>query len=98
MTKEIIIEYLAQHKKDFKTKFHIDTLGLYGSYARNEASEKSDIDIFYESDDSFSMGLFELTAFVQKLEKDLHAKIDFVNLKSMNPLVKYYAKKDFIYV
>ena len=34
-----------------------------------------------------------------KLADELNVpKVDFVNLSYMNPIIKYYAKKDFIYV
>ena len=98
LTKDKILDYLKAHKREFAQKHHITSLGLYGSFARDEAGEESDVDIFYESDSSFSMGLFEFNAFVKKIEDDLKAKIDFVSLDAMNPIIKHYAKKDFIYV
>ena len=98
LTKNSILTYLKKYKQEYAQKYHIKSIGLYGSFARDEATEKSDVDIFYESDDDFSMGLFEFGAFIEKIEKDLHTKIDFVNLNNMNPIIKYYAKKDFIYV
>jgi predicted nucleotidyltransferase len=98
MTKDNIINYLKS-KKDLFNKQGIINLGLYGSYARDEATSKSDIDIFYETNENFSMGLFAFSKFLDKLKSDLKVdNIDFVNLKSMNPIVKHYAKKDFIYV
>ena len=98
MTKEYILNYLKNHKSEFAKKYGITTLGLYGSYARNEATKDSDIDIFYKNNENFSMGILEFSAFLKKLEDDLKTKIDFVNLDSMNPIIKYYAKKDFTYV
>ncbi len=98
LNRENILNYLKEHKEEFSKNQHISTLGLYGSYSREEANKSSDIDIFYEVDSEFNMGLFEFNAFVKKIEDDLKAKIDFVNLKVMNPIIKHYAKKDFIYV
>ena len=98
MTKKYILNYLKSHKNEFLSKYGITTLGLYGSYARDEATSSSDIDIFYENNSEFSMGILEFSQFLKKLEDDLKAKIDFVNLDSMNPIIKYYAKKDFTYV
>ena len=39
MTKEYILNYLQNHKDEFANKYGITTLGLYGSYARNEAKK-----------------------------------------------------------
>ncbi len=97
--KDEVIEYLKSKKEHFKNEYGIVTLGLYGSYARDEATPKSDVDIFYETDKNFSMGLFEFSSFIDKIAKELNVKkVDFVKLSSMNPIIKYYAKKDFIYV
>ncbi|MCK9374304.1 MAG: nucleotidyltransferase domain-containing protein [Sulfuricurvum sp.] len=98
MKRDTVLEYLRSKKEEFRTRYGITTLGIYGSVARDEATEESDVDIFYQTDSTFSMGLFEFTAFLRNLETELHSKIDFVNLKSMNPIIKHYAQKDFIYV
>lgn len=100
MTKHLILEYLKNHKQELHDKYGIKSLGLYGSYARGEATSNSDIDIFYERDNSFELdsGLSFLNI-SEKLAKDLNVpKVDFVSLSFMNPIIKYYAKKDFIYV
>nr|WP_287413295.1 nucleotidyltransferase domain-containing protein [Pseudodesulfovibrio sp.] len=100
MTKTDIITYL-QNKKDELYQFYgITTLGLYGSYARDEATKNSDIDIFYKRDKSFDLqsGL-DFLNISDKLANDLHvSKVDFVSLDFMNPIIKHYATKDFIYV
>ncbi len=100
MTKIEILEYLKNQKDDLHQKYGIISLGLYGSYARDQATKNSDIDIFYERDNSFELesGL-EFLNLNEKLANDLKvSKVDFVSLTFMNPIIKYYAKKDFIYV
>ena len=99
MTKIQILEYLKSKKSELATKYGITTIGLYGSYARDEANENSDIDIFYDSNENFNMGYLEFSEFLRNLQNELNApKIDFVRITSMNPIIKHYAKKDFIYV
>lgn len=95
-----IIDYLKKKKEELYQDYGITTLGLYGSYARDEATDQSDIDIFYERDQKFELksGL-EFLSVSDKLADDLDVdKVDFVSLESMNPIIKHYAKKDFIYV
>lgn len=99
MDKNSILNYLKSKKEIFKKEYGITTLGLYGSYARDEATEDSDVDIFYNTNENFSMGFIEFDSFLDKIKEELHIKkLDFVNLDSMQPIIKYYAKKDFIYV
>jgi len=100
MTKTKLLNYLKSIKKELYKKYGIVSLGLYGSYARDEATELSDVDIFYERDKKFplSSGL-EFMGIDEKIAKDLEvSKVDFVSLEFMNPIIKHYAKKDFIYV
>ena len=59
MSKEIdktnILNYLKEHYSEFKNKYNVEKIGLFGSYARDEATENSDIDIFVKR--IISMGL-----------------------------------------
>lgn len=100
MTKNEVIALLKNKKDELSAKYGITTLGLYGSYARDEATNNSDVDIFYERNKKFELqsGL-DFFNIGEKLAKELKvSKVDFVSLDYMNPIVKYYAKKDFIYV
>jgi hypothetical protein len=45
------------------------------------------------------MGFLEFDNFINKIKEELYIqKLDFVNLDSIQPIIKYYAKQDFIYV
>lgn len=100
MTRSEILKYLKSKKQELHDNYGITDLGLYGSYARDEASKKSDVDIFYRQDEKFdlSSGL-EFLSISNTIAKELQVnKVDFVSLTSMNPIIKHYAQKDFIYV
>ena len=100
MNKKVILKYLKNKKDELHKLYGIDTLGLYGSYARDEAKPSSDIDIFYTRDRNFKLksGL-EFLKIADVIASDLNVqKVDFVSLDFMNPIIKHYAKKDFIYV
>ncbi|TYB33016.1 MAG: hypothetical protein FXF49_08435 [Flexistipes sinusarabici] len=45
MDKAEILRFLKQHKQELNDKFGIEEIALFGSYARNEAREDSDVDI-----------------------------------------------------
>lgn len=72
---------------------------LFGSYARNNARNDSDIDILVELDYSRHIGL----GFVQMqidLEKILHKKVDLVSAAGVSPHISPFieADKRLIYV
>lgn len=48
LTKEEIINTLRQQKDLLRTKFYVKNIGIFGSFARNEANENSDIDFLVE--------------------------------------------------
>jgi len=82
------------HKKELKEKLGVIKIGLFGSYARNEATSDSDIDIEVESDNSFR-SFFSLLYF---LEQGLDNKIDLGIEHSLKPIAKRNILKEIIYV
>ena len=97
-TKSSIIEFLSQNKEKFKNLFLVDKIALFGSYARNTAKEISDIDIAVEYSEDSSITFAKYLEFEEYLTKGLNAKVDIVDFKYMNPLIKKSALKDLIYV
>lgn len=49
-TREDILEYLRVNREFFSKQFHIVKIGLFGSFARNEQTSRSDIDLIIEID------------------------------------------------
>ncbi len=96
MTKQLILEFLKQHRNYLKEKFGVTKIGLFGSYARDEANIDSDIDIAVEieSENSFR-SFFSLLHF---LEDSLKSKIDLGIEHSIKPVVKQNILREIIYV
>ncbi|MGL4868050.1 MAG: nucleotidyltransferase family protein [Cetobacterium sp.] len=92
--KSIILEMLAVIDKN---QFGINKIGLFGSYSKNEETEKSDIDIFVELIDNDEM-LSNFYNLKSHLESTFDKKIDLVtsgqfDYKYKNPLVAKYKEK-----
>ncbi len=43
-----IKKILLEHKQELKEKYKVKSIAIFGSYARGEQTEKSDIDILVE--------------------------------------------------
>ena len=97
MNKINILNYLKSHKKDFLTNYKISKIGLFGSFATQTNTEKSDVDIVYETH-SKGLTFSQLLQLEEELIQVFDTTIDLVNIKYMNPLVKREAIKDIIYV
>ncbi|KIM04440.1 MAG: nucleotidyltransferase [Sulfurovum sp. AS07-7] len=96
MKKEEILDYLKKHKNEFATKYQITKLALFGSVARDESHENSDIDIAIDTKLS---DYFLLYDFKESLEKAFGAKVDIVRVRDkMSPSLKKHILKDGIYV
>ena len=61
-------------------KHHIEDVYLFGSYARGEANENSDVDIYCSSGDVDT--LFKEAGLIRELEEALGKKVDVVTIGS----------------
>ena len=95
MTKKEILGYLSSRKSEFSQTYGVEKIGLFGSYARDEADERSDIDLFVRMEPD----LLNLSAMKQRIEEDLHIKVDIVREhRRIKPLLMERIQKDIIYV
>lgn len=73
-------------------QYGIRYAGLFGSFAREEETEKSDIDFMVKL--GKPMGMFQYMRFIESLEACLKRKVDVVTEKSINKHVKAYILAD----
>lgn len=98
MTKANVLRYLSEHKKEFEQRFGITKLGLFGSYARDEEKENSDIDILVELRQdltNINEKKFELRDII---EKEFGKKVDIAREKYLKPFVKDEILKEVTFV
>ncbi len=96
MNREQIIYLLKEFKKMNKDKFGILSLGIFGSYAKDEAKSYSDLDIVVEISNA---DLFLLVHMKDELEKLFNTKIDIVRYrKRMNKYLKKHIDEEAVYV
>ena len=89
-----ILNYLKEHYSEFRNKYHVEQIGLFGSYARDEATENSDIDIFVKMKPS----IFDMVAIKEQIENDLNRKVDIIREhKNIKPIFLKMIQKDLIY-
>ncbi len=96
LTREEILRYLRNYKQEKQEIYHIKKIGIFGSYARGEADEESDIDIvvdFSEPD------LLNQVGIMQELKEQFQKNVDVIALwKRMNPRLRARIQRDAIYV
>jgi len=94
MDKVDILEVLKS-KKDL---YHLKNFILFGSFARETNTDDSDIDIAYVEDGKTRLNFENYLKLENELESIFDAKIDLINFKKFNPLIKLHSQKEFIYV
>lgn len=97
MTKTFILNFLAEHKKELNEKYGVIKIGLFGSYARDEQTEESDIDIAIEIEKE-RKNIHTFLNLKREMEQILEKKVDLGIESSLKPLAKKYIEKEIIYV
>lgn len=75
MSQKDIIESIRREKQYLERQFGVEEIGLFGSYARNEQTESSDVDVLVKLKQPSYAALMGVYAYLEKL---LNRKIDIV--------------------
>lgn len=95
MQREKTLSTLKQHKEELSSRYGITRLGVFGSVARDEATQTSDVDIVVE----MPPDLFQMVHLKEELEEILVASVDLIRYqKYLNTLLKHRIDKEAIYV
>jgi len=79
-TLEEIKRILAEHKSEIREKYGIVIVGIFGSYARGEQKETSDIDIIVELDRPVGLDFYEFWDYIENL---FGTKVDVLTLSAL---------------
>lgn len=81
------IEILKNHESAFKGKYHVRRIGVFGSFARGEEKEGSDIDVLIELEQGYETfdNYIDLKYFLEDL---FGRKVDLVTVDALRPQLK----------
>lgn len=91
-----IKKYIAENRPFIADKFKVKKIGIFGSYATNQAAAGSDLDIlieFYEP-----IGFFAFLDLERYLTDLLGVKVDLVSKKALKPLIGKHILRELIVV
>jgi len=95
--REEILAYLKENKKIFHDLYGIRKIGLFGSFARDEQTENSDLDILIEME-STTEDIFDKRLQLQEqLMKRFSRKVDICHERAIKPAFRNLILKDAIY-
>jgi uncharacterized protein len=86
-TLEQVKSELETLKPTLKKRFKVQTIDIFGSYARNEANKNSDIDLLvtYTTPDYDYLTIIGLKNY---LRRKMHVKVDVVSKEFLNRHIK----------
>lgn len=94
-TREDILQTLASGKPEWSKKYKVLSMALFGSYAREEQGEGSDVDILVEVDPRIGL---EFVSLAEEIERQLGIKVDLVSRRAMKPRHFQFISRDLVYV
>jgi uncharacterized protein len=90
-----IQEKLRQIKPKLSAKYHVNTIGLFGSVVRTDFKPESDIDIMVDFSQPIGIEFVDLA---EELEKLLDRKVDLVSKAGIRPQYYRAIEPDILYV
>jgi uncharacterized protein len=86
MTTEDVLARLKAFKESRQAEYCLSSLGIFGSFARGQARDESDVDVVFETSEP---NLFRTSRMKQELEELLARRVDVVRLRErMNPRLR----------
>jgi uncharacterized protein len=82
-TREEILAILKSLKYEMSERYHVASIGIFGSVSRGEQKEESDIDILVEF--SQPVGFFAFLELEEYLSSSLGSKVDLVTPDALKP-------------
>ena len=95
MRQDDVLQVLSQFQHNRQEEFGIIRIGVFGSAARDEMSDESDVDVVVELADP---DLLTLVGIKQELEHLLHRSVDIVRYREkMNAFLKRRIEQEAVY-
>ena len=93
--KQRISDLLLENRDRLLSKYQLTSIGIFGSFSRDDFSEMSDIDILVDYTKPIGIEFIDLA---DELEQILNCKVDLVSKKGIKPKYFREIQKDLIYV
>ena len=97
-TLEEIRSQLEELKPILKERFQLETIGVFGSYCREEQGTKSDVDILVTFVEPNDIDLLDFIGLKQFLSRKLKMKVDLVMKRALKRRIRDKVLQETIYV
>lgn len=87
MKRDDVLRILTEHRQQLRA-MGAERLSVFGSVARDEAGEDSDVDILVELTPGARIGMFEFLALQETLSGLLDREVDLATRASLHPRLR----------
>lgn len=96
MNRDQVLHTLKKHKPTLERRFGVTRLALFGSFARDQATDKSDVDILVRFNRPATFkSYFGVQFYIEDL---LGRNVDLVTEKALRPELRSYVERDIVNV
>ena len=96
MNRDQVLVTLKKHKPTLERRFGVTRLALFGSFARDQATDKSDVDILVSFNRPATFkSYFGVQFYIENL---LGRNVDLVTEKALRPELRSYIERDVVNV
>lgn len=90
------IEILKGHENTIMERYHVKRIGVFGSFARGEEKEGSDVDVLVEFEEKYESfdNYMDLKYFLEDL---FGRKVDLVTVDALRPQLKDDILREVVY-
>ena len=94
MSGEEVLDVLRELRGRIEQEYKAEIEGIFGSYARGEESDGSDLDVLVTFKENAT--LYDLVGLGQFLEDTLHCKVDIVSKRALREEIRHGVLKDLV--
>lgn len=97
MTRDEALTTLRSHQRELSAE-GVKALYLFGSTARGDSTDDSDVDLLYEFDREKRFSLFDQIALGYRLQSLLGRRVDLVERGGLRPFIRTKVEPDLVRV
>jgi hypothetical protein len=91
-----ILDQLRGMRNELRERYHIRSIGIFGSYSRKHQTEQSDLDLVVEFDQP--IGMMAFVHLKNMISDRLNIKVDLVTPDGLHPLIRDQIMHEVVYV
>ena len=97
-SRQEVIDYIHSHKERFRTSYHVRKIALIGSFARDEQTSESDVDLLLDIEEG-TPDIYQLKRNLkEELERQFGRQVDLASERYLKPYYRNQILSEAIYV